>query len=71
MGEIKTMINIGAKVLFDVNWTSRKEKETIGEVVEIKNGLFTVFAHGNYFFKEESEINLIKSYKEKGAHKNE
>jgi hypothetical protein len=63
----KKMIKTGDNVIFYVNWLTRKEKETIGEVKEIKNGVYTVFAYGNYFFLNEKEITLIK----KGVHNNE
>ena len=53
-------MKIGDKVVFNVNWTTRKEKETIGEIKEIKNGLYTVFAYGNYFFLNENQLFFIK-----------
>ena len=53
-------MKIGDKVVFNVNWTTRKEKETIGEIREIKNGLYTVFAYGNYFTLEEKDFFFIK-----------
>jgi hypothetical protein len=53
-------MKVGNKVLFEVNWTSRKEKETIGEIREIKNGLYIVFAYGNYFTLEEKDFSLIR-----------
>jgi hypothetical protein len=53
-------MKVGNKVLFEVNWTTRKEKETIGEIREIRNGVYIVFAHGNYFHLEEKDFSLIR-----------
>jgi hypothetical protein len=53
-------MKVGNKVLFEVNWISRKEKETIGEIREIKDGVYTVFAYGNYFFLKENDFSIIR-----------
>ena len=59
IGSVANM-EVGNKVLFNVNWTTRKEKETIGEIREIRNGFYIVFAYGNYFYLKQDEFSLIR-----------
>jgi hypothetical protein len=59
--ELIVMIKVGDKVLFYVNWSTREEKETVGEVKEIKRDVYKLLAYGNYFFLNRNEISPIKN----------